>query len=251
MRSLGEEAVAGRPGHGAAADRHAVPVLSQPGPVRRARPAARRPDVPAALEHPRHVQGPAAAGDVPLARRQDLLDLRQPDDAVSAGRGLGDGGGHQGRGRHRGDLDRRGLECRGRLPPRDAVRLGLRGAGDPQRRQQPVGDLDLPGLCRRRAPFIRGARPGLWHGGPARRRQRLPRRVRGDAVGGGARAQGLRSDPDRARDLSRRRAFDQRRPGALPAEGRLRALAARRPGRAAEESPHRASANGPRSATWR
>ncbi len=66
-----------RDGDGAQAVRHAVPLVPQPGPVRRARPADPRPHVPVPLEHARHVQGPAAPGHVPLARRQHLLDLRQ------------------------------------------------------------------------------------------------------------------------------------------------------------------------------
>ena len=240
MRSLGEEAVSVAQGMALRPRRHAVPVLSQPGPVHGSRPAARRPHVPVALEHARHVQGPPAAGDVPLDGGPHLLDLGQPDDAVSAGGRLGHGRGDQGRGRHRRELDRRGLERRGRLPPRDAVRLRVPGAGDPQRRQQPVGDLDVPGLRRRRAALVRGARPGLRHGRHARGRQRFPRRVCGDAVGGGARAHRRRPDADRARHLSRRRALDQRRPVALPAEGRLREVAARRPGRAPQEPPDRA-----------
>lgn len=178
----------GRAGHGAAAEGHAVPGLSQPGSLRGPRATARRPDVPAALEYARHVQRPAAAGDVPLGGRPHLLDLRQPDDAIPAGRGLGDGRGDQGRGRHRGVVDRRRIECRSRLPPCDAVRLRLHGAGDPQHRQQPVGDLDIPGLRGRRAALVRGARPGVWHGRYPGRRQRLPGRACRDAVGGRARA---------------------------------------------------------------
>ena len=44
----------------------------------------------------RHVQGPATAGHVPLAREQYFFDLRQSGDAISASSGLGDGRGHQG-----------------------------------------------------------------------------------------------------------------------------------------------------------
>ena len=49
-----------------------------------------------------------------------------------------------------------------------------------------------------------------------------------------------RADADRARDLSRRGALDQRRSVALPPEGRLREVAARRSDRAPEEPPDRA-----------
>jgi hypothetical protein len=52
--------------------------------------------VSAAVEHPRHVQGAAAAGDVSLQAGQYFFDLGQSGDAISAGRGLGHGGGHQG-----------------------------------------------------------------------------------------------------------------------------------------------------------
>ena len=161
----------GRAVHGAAARRHAVPVLPQSGTADRARHAARRPHVPAAVEHARHVQGPAAAGDVSLEGRQHLLDLRQPRHAVPAGGGLGDGGGDQGRGPPRRQLDRRGQQRGSGLPSRAAVRLGVPGAGHSQRGEQSVGHLDVPGLRRRRAALLRGARPGLRHRRRPRRRQ--------------------------------------------------------------------------------
>ena len=101
MRSLGEEAVSVAQCMALRPRGHAVPVVPQPGPLHGARQAAGGPDVPAAVQHPRHVQGPPAAGDVSLERRPHLLDLRQPDHAVPAGRRLGHGGGDQGRGRHR------------------------------------------------------------------------------------------------------------------------------------------------------
>ena len=230
----------GRAGDGAAPRGHAVPVVPQPGALHGPRAAARRPDVPAAVEHARHVQGPAAARDVSLGGGADLLDLGQPRDPVPAGRRLGDGRSDQGRGRHCRQLAGRGLERRGRFSPRDAVCLGVPGAGDPQRRQQPVGDLDLPGIRGRRAALVCGARPRLRDGGHPRRRQRFPRRVRGDAVGRRAGAARRGPDPDRARDLPGRGALDQRRSVALPPEGRLREVAARRPGRSPEEPPDRA-----------
>ena len=83
----------------------------------------------------------------------------------------------------------------------------------------------------RRAEIVRGARAGLRHSGHSRRRQRLPRGVRGHAVGRRARAHGRGTDADRARDLSRRAALHQRRSVALPAEGRLTS-----PGRSAIRS---------------
>ena len=56
-------------------------------------------------------------------------------------------------------------------------------AGDPERRQQPVGDLHLPGHRRRRGDDVCRARRGLRHRVAARRRQRLPRRATRVAAG--------------------------------------------------------------------
>ncbi len=164
MRSLGEEAVSVAQAMALPPGRHAVPVVSQPGPVHRPRTTAGRPDVPAAVQHTRHVQGPAAAGDVSLGGGTDLLDLGQSRHAVPAGGGLGDGRCHQGRGRHRRELAGRRLERRGGFSPRDAVCLGLPGPGDPERGEQPVGDFDLPGLRGRRAALAlpRAARATGW-----------------------------------------------------------------------------------------
>ena len=107
----------------------------------------------------------------------------------------------------------------------------LPGAGHHEHRQQPVGDLHVPGHGGRRAALVRGARPGLRRRRHPRRRQRFPRGVRGHAVGRAARAHRRRTDADRTGDLSRVGAFHQRRPVALPPEGRLRTLAAGRSGR--------------------
>ena len=98
----------------------------------------------------RPAQGPPAAGDVLVQARRLLLDLRQPGDAVHPGRRLGDGLGDQGRHQDRVGLDRRRRDGRGRLPHRAHLRPCLPRAGDPERGQQPVGDLDLPGDRRRR-----------------------------------------------------------------------------------------------------
>ena len=230
----------GRGRHGAAAGRHAVSLLPPAGPARGARPAAGGSDVPVPVQYPRHVQGPADAHHVPLGQGQHLLDLRQPRDAVSAGGRLGDGGGHQGRGPPRGQLDRRGLERRSRLPLRHDLRRGVPRAGHSQPGQQSVGHLHLPGVRRRRAQHLRAARPRLWHPGAARRRQRLPRRVRGHAVGGAARAPERRPDAHRAGHLPRLGALHQRRSLALPSQGRVPRLAARRSDHAPQAAPDRA-----------
>ena len=146
-------------------------------------------------------------------------------------------------GRHEDRLgvDRRRRHRRVRLPRGDGLRLDLPRAGDPQHRQQPVGDLDVPGLRPRRVGDVRLSRPRLRHRLAARRRQRLPRRARGVAVGRRAGAQQLRADADRVGDVPRRRALHLRRPVGLPPRRRGRALAARRPDRAAQgpPDPHR------------
>ncbi len=212
--------------HGAAARRHAVPVVPAAGHLHGARQAHGRPHVPAAVQHARHVQGPAVAGDVPLEGRQHLLDLRQSNYPVPAGGGLGHGRRDPQRGSHRLHLDRRRRQRRGGFPSRPAVRRRLPGAGDHEHRQQPVGHFDVPGHRRRRAALVRGARSGLRRGGHSRRRQRFPGGTRGHAMGRAACAYRRRADADRARDLPCRGAFHQRRSFALPSQGGLRALAA-------------------------
>ena len=221
--------------------RHVLPDLSPAGPAARARRRLDgRHDVPADVERARSAQGPAAAGDVLGQARRLLHDQRQPRDPVHPGGRLGDGLGDQGRHPDRLRLDRRRRHRRGRLPHRAHLRPRLPGAGDPQRRQQPVGDLDLPGDRRRRGDHLRGARHRLRHRLAARRRQRLPRRPRGVALGRRARPQQPRPDPDRVAHLPGRGAFDLGRSVQVPAGRRLVALSARRSGRAAEAPPDRA-----------
>ena len=174
------------------------------------------------------LQGPPAAGHVLLEGARLLLDLRQSGDAVHPGGRLGDGLGDQGRHPHRRRLDRRRLDRRIRLPRRAGLRLDLQGAGGPQRRQQPVGDLDLPGHRARRLRHLCGARPRLRHPVAEGRRQRLSRRPRGREMGGRAGAPQSRADAGRIRHLPRRRAFDLGRSVRLPPEDRIRRLAARR-----------------------
>src|SRR5207244_3467392 len=82
---------------------------------------------------------------------------------------------------------------------------------------------------RRRAPDLRAARARLRHPRDSRRRQRLPRRVRGHPVGRAARAGECGPDVDRARHLSRGRTLDERRSLSLPAEGGVAGVAARGP----------------------
>ena len=144
-----------------------------------------------------------------------------------------------------------GSTAESRLPRRAGLRLDLQGAGRAQHRQQPVGDLDLPGHRARRLRHLRGARPRLRHPGAAGRRQRLSGRACGRQMGGRAGAPQSRADAGRIRHLSRRRAFDLGRSLRLPAEDRIRRLAARRSGDPAEEPSDRRAAPGRRSGTSR
>ncbi len=66
----------------------------------------------------------------------------------------------------------------------------------------------VPRHRRRREHHLRRARHRLWRAAAARRRQRLPRRLRGDAMGGRTRARQSGPDADRALHLSRRAALD-------------------------------------------
>jgi 2-oxoisovalerate dehydrogenase E1 component alpha subunit len=97
--------------------------------------------------------------------------------------------------------------------------VGLSRAGDPQCRQQSMGDFELPGHRRRRAGNIRCARHRLWRAGLARRRQRFPRGLCCHAMGGGACAQQSRRHADRALYLSCRRPLHERRSKPLSAHG--------------------------------
>ena len=115
-----------------------------------------------------------------------------------------------------------------------------RAPGRPQHRQQPVGDLLASGGCRRRGGDLCRARDRLWPRVPQGRRQRFPRRLRRDAMGGRAGAGQSRRDADRAVHLSRRPAFDERRSQPLPPGGGSEGVAARRPNRAAVAPPRSA-----------
>ena len=95
--------------------------------------------------------------------------------AVHPGGRLGDGLGDQGRHADRVGLDRRRLHGRAGLPQRADVRGRVPGAGHPERRQQPVGDLVVPVHRRRRGDHLRRTRRRQRHCVAARRRQRLSR----------------------------------------------------------------------------
>jgi 2-oxoisovalerate dehydrogenase E1 component alpha subunit len=138
---------------------------------------------------------------------------------LSAGDRLGDG---QRRSRATAGsprLDRRGRDRRGRLPQRADLRRRLQRADGPQRRQQPVGDLELlrhsPGerlttfAARAIGYGIAGlASTATTAGGLCRR-----------ALGGGPGALEPRADADRALHLPRRGPFHLRRSDRLPPQG--------------------------------
>ena len=90
------------------------------------------------------------------------------------------------------------------------IRRDVSGARDPERRQQPMGDLVVPGHCRRHAFDLRGTRDRLRHPRAACRRQRLPRGDRGNSVGSRAGAQQPRPDVDRVGHLPSVGTFDLR-----------------------------------------
>ena len=191
MQHLGEEAVGCAFRKALAARRHELPDLPPAGLLI----AGGYPMVDMMsqiyLQRARSAEGPPAAGDVLVAASTASSRSRATSRRSSSRRSAG-----RWRRRSSGDtqdrrrLDRRRRDRRVRLPRRAGLRLDLPGAGDPQHRQQPVGDLDLPGHRPRRLGHLRRARPRLRHPGAARRRQRLPRRVCRGAMGGraGARA---------------------------------------------------------------
>jgi hypothetical protein len=69
------------------------------------------------------------------------------------------------------------------FPHRADLRPCVPRAGDPERGQQPVGDLHLPGHCRGRGHHLCGARHRLRHPLAAGGWQRLPGGARGLAPG--------------------------------------------------------------------
>ena len=95
-------------------------------------------------------------------------DLRQPRHPVHQAVGWAMASAYKGDDKIAVGLDRRRLDRGGRLPPRPDLRRRLSRAGDPQHRQQPVGDLQLP-----RASRAASARPSrraaIGYGLPALR----------------------------------------------------------------------------------
>ena len=183
-----------RPPQGARAGRHVLSDLPPAGAPDRARLAAGRHDVRDLLQREGPAEGPPAPRALFVQGGGLLHRLRQSRHAISAGRRLGDGLGDHGRHEDRLGLDRRRRDGGDRLPFGAGVRLRLPAAGHPQHRQQPVGDLVLPGHRRRRERQIRRPRARLRHRLAARRRQRLSRRLRRLEMGGRAGARQSRPD---------------------------------------------------------
>ncbi|KAF1858341.1 hypothetical protein Lal_00014845 [Lupinus albus] len=219
--------------------RHVLSDLPPAKPPDGARVSAGRDDLPAAVQRSGPAEGPPASRDVFREGQGLLHDFRQPRHADPAGRRLGDGVGDQGRHEDRVRLDRRRRDGGKRFPHGAHVRARVPGARDPQRRQQPVGDLHVPGHRRRRERQLRGARRGRGHRLAAGGRQRLPRRLRRVLLGGRAGPLEPRPHADRMGDVPRRPALDVGRPVALPARRRVDLLPAGRPDRAPAPPPDR------------
>ncbi len=148
----------GGAGHGAAARRHAV---SRPTATRDCYIVRGRSLVDLMCQCLSNTRDMCKGRQMPIMYHwgdgQHLLDLGQSRHAVPAGRGLGDGRGHQGRGPHRRSWIGEGSSAEADFHHAHDLRRRVSGAGDPQRRQQPVGDLDVPGLRRRGAAHLRGS----------------------------------------------------------------------------------------------
>ena len=165
---------------------------------------------------------------------------------------MGDGIGDQGRHVHRVRCGRRGNDGRGRLPPRAHVRHHVPGTGHPERGQQPVGDLVVPGH-RRRVRGRRSPQRAIGYGIPALRvdGNDYLAVVGGHAMGRRAGAAQPRTDADRVGHLPRRAPTRPPTTRPVPAGRRVEGVAARRSDRAAEAAPDRPSASGPTSSTPR
>ena len=197
-------------------------------------------DEPDLLQRGRPAERPPTACHVCLEGARLLLDFRQSDDAIHPGGGLGNGVGYPERHQDCRRLGRRRGDRRKRFSCGTGLCLDLPGARRPQHRQQPVGDLDLPGHRPRRLRDFRGARPGFWHSGAEGGRQRLPGGACRRQMGDRARAAQSRADARGVRHLPSWSAFDLGRSLRLQAENRVRRLAARRSGHPAEEPSHQA-----------
>ena len=206
------------------------PTYRQAGPADRRRLSDGRHDVPDLFQRARPAEGPAAAGACIPSKEHGFFSISgnlatQYIQAVGWAMASAIKGDTQDRRR----LDRRRLDGRIRLPRRAGLRLDLQGAGHPQHRQQPVGDLDLPGHRARRLGNVRRARPRLRHSVACASTATTISPCTRSPQWAAERAQAQsRADADRIRHLSRRRPFDFGRSFRLSAEDRIRCLAARR-----------------------
>ncbi|MDZ7644404.1 MAG: thiamine pyrophosphate-dependent enzyme [Woeseiaceae bacterium] len=109
-------------------------------------------DVPVPVQHAGHVQGPADADHVPQSQCQHVRSIfRQPRHPVPARGRLGDGSRDQGRGQHRGGMDRRRQHGGSRLSPCHHVRRVPARCFNVV--NEAVGDSALPG-CAAATPAV-------------------------------------------------------------------------------------------------
>ncbi len=169
MQHMGEEAVSCAFRKALVARRHEFPDLPPGRPADRRRLSDGRHDEPDLFQRARPAEGPATAGHVfaprstassrsPATSRRNTSrpsagrwPRRSSNDTKIAAGWIGDGS-----------------TAEIGFPRGAGLRLDLQGAGRPQHRQQPVGDLDLPGHRARRLRHVRRARPGLRHSRAAR-----------------------------------------------------------------------------------
>ena len=240
MQHMGEEAVQLRLPPGARARRHELPDLPAGGPADRRRLPDGRDDEPDLLQRGRSAEGPAAAGACTRPRSTASSSISgnlatqfiqavgwamasaiRGDTRIAAG-WIGDGSTAES------DFHAALVFASTYRAP---VVLNI------VNNQWAISTFQ--GIARGGVGHLRRPRPRLRHPVAAGRRQRLSRRPRRREVGGRARPPQPRADARRIRHLPRRRAFDLRRSLRLPAEDRVRRLAARRPGDPAEEPPDR------------
>ena len=241
MQHTGEEAVscafrrALRPG-----DMN-FPTYRQAGPADRRRLSDGRHDEPDLLQRERSAQGPPAARALFLEGARLLHRFRQPRDAIRPGGRLGDGLGHQGR--HAGSPPAGSATA----PPPKPISTPRSSSPPPTGRRWCSTSSTTSGRSRpsrasraaaralsRRAASASASPRCAWMATTTSPSMRSPKWAVERA------RRNLGADADRIRHLSRRRAFDLGRSLRLPAESRVRGLAARRSGDPAQEASDRA-----------
>ena len=210
VTSRGEEATRGGRRDGVRAPRLAVSQLSAAGVDAGPRHADGGHDVPDHRQSLRSHAGPTDAGALQLAGRERGFDFEPRRHAVAAGGRRGDGVCVSRRAACGRRLERRRHRGPRRLPSRAQLRFGLSAAMRAARGRQPMGDQH-PSFAGHRRPHVRRAGRCLQPAGLARRRQRLPRGVRGRAMGDRTGPPRRRTFARRAGHLSLRRPLDERR----------------------------------------